>query len=123
MYIVPLNFGYEEINERGIFYFHGALEGRKIELIKAENYAGFELDTNYKLEEAAEPCGYSARFQSVIGTGKVSFIEDNMEKFHALQCIMHHNTGRNDWDFPPTMLSKMSVFKLEIEELSCKEHE
>lgn len=43
VYIVPLSFGYEEIGDRRVFYFHGATEGRKIELIRKTHYAAFEL--------------------------------------------------------------------------------
>lgn len=122
-YIVPLNFGYEENEEGRIFYFHSASEGRKIDLIKVNNKVGFELDTNYKLNEAAEACGYSASFQSIIGTGKVYFIEEIEEKIHALNCIMYHNTGKKDWEFPHSILNKMAIFKLKVDQLSCKEHE
>ena len=123
VYIVPLNFGYEECGESRTFYFHGAAEGRQIELIKAGGPVGFELDTGYELHAAKEACGYSARFQSVIGTGSVSLIEDPAEKLHALGRIMYHNTGREDWEFPLPALEKMSVFKLEVDKLFCKEHE
>ncbi|WP_343208364.1 pyridoxamine 5'-phosphate oxidase family protein [Anaerolentibacter hominis] len=122
IYIVPLNFGFEDTDGKRIFYFHGAAEGRKIDLIKNTHYAGFELDTNYKLKDAASACSYSAAFQSVIGEGRVDLIEDSDQKKHALRCIMYHNTGRADWDFSPAMLDKLSVFSLEAEELSCKEH-
>lgn len=123
VYIVPLNFGYEEIDGRGIFYFHGAAEGRKIDLIKTGNSAGFELDTNYKLATSTEACGYSAKFQSIIGTGSISLIEEEEQKIHALQQIMYHNSGKNDWEFPAAMLGKMSVIRLDVEEITCKEHE
>ena len=33
-YIVPLNFGFEEKDVKRTFYFHGAKEGRKLDLIK-----------------------------------------------------------------------------------------
>lgn len=33
-YIVPLNFGFEEKDGKRTFYFHGAKEGRKLDLIK-----------------------------------------------------------------------------------------
>lgn len=122
VYIVPLNFGFERINGQYTFFFHSAKEGRKIDLIEKEQYAGFEMDTNYKLNEAKEPCDYSARFQSIIGTGKLTFIEENDDKTYALQRIMYHNTGRDNWRFPSVMLNRVTVFKLVVEELSCKEH-
>lgn len=122
VYIVPLSFGYEETDGRRRFYFHSAGEGRKIDLIAKTHYAGFELDTNYKLNIGETACDYSARFQSVIGSGKVDFVEDTEEKKRALQLIMYQNTGKQNWDFAETMLTAVKIFKLEIEEISCKEH-
>ncbi len=123
VYIVPLSFGYEKVGEKRTFYFHGASEGRKIDLIKTGNPVGFELDTGYELHTAREACGYTAKFQSVIGTGYPSLIEDPEERIHALKQIMFHLTGKTDWTFAEEFLNDMSVFKLEVTELSCKEHE
>lgn len=122
VYIVPLNFGYTLENGKWTFYFHGAREGRKMDVISKNPYAGFELDTNYSLKEGKNACSYSARFQSVIGGGKISLIDDPAEKKAALQAIMYHNTDRTDWDFSDAMLQAAGVFKLEADELSCKEH-
>lgn len=121
-YIVPLNFGFEEEDGKYTFYFHGAKVGRKIDLIKETGYAAFEMDTNYRLNEADEACEYSARFQSVMGGGEVSFIEDLEEKKKALGRIMRHYTGQEVWEFPDKMAGATCVFKLEVDELSCKEH-
>ncbi len=121
-YIVPLSFGCADENGKRVFYFHGAREGRKIELIRRTGYASFEMDTNYRLNESEKACGYSARFQSVMGGGPVSFVEDAEEKKKALSVIMLHNTDRADWDFPEDMVKNTGVFKLEVEEISCKEH-
>ena len=123
VYIVPLSFGYEEQDDRRTFYFHGELEGRKIDLIRQTHYVGFELDTNYHLIESDAPCCFSANFQSVIGTGQIELLECIEEKAHALQCIMHHSTSKNDWNFPTAMLENVAVFKLEVDELSYKEHQ
>ena len=121
VYIVPLNFGFEA-GEAYTFYFHGAKEGRKIDLIQSSNQVGFEMDTNYLLHEADIACGYSARFQSVIGNGVVSMIDALEEKRHALSVIMEHHTGKKDWTFEDKMLEAVAVFKLEVTKLSCKEH-
>ena len=73
VYIVPLNFGYAEENGKRVFYFHSAKSGRKLDLIAGTPSVGFELDVNYALVEGEEACRHTARFQSVIGTGRVSF--------------------------------------------------
>lgn len=122
VYIVPLNFGYEKREKKRIFYFHSASEGRKIDLIKTGHAVGFELDTNYELKKAVDACGYTAIYQSIIGTGMVSLVETNDEKIHGLKQIMIHNTKKGDWVFSQNILDRMSVFKLEVKELSCKEH-
>lgn len=122
VYIVPLNFGYVKEEGKYIFYFHGAKEGRKINIIKKNPYVGFELDTNYKLKSADIACGCSAAFQSIIGNGVVTFIENKEEKRKGLIAIMKHNTGKKDWTFNDKMLDAVCVFKLIVNELSCKEH-
>lgn len=122
-YIVPLNFGWAVENGTYTFYFHGAREGRKLDLIRATGRAGFELDTGCQLHLAETACGWSAAFQSIIGEGPVSFVEDPEEKRKALTRIMAHNTGREDWDFPDAMLNATCVYRLTAEALSCKEHE
>ena len=76
----------------------------------------------YKLNEGETACGYSARFRSVIGGGKASVVEDPAEKWEGLRLIMRHLTGRDQWTFEEKMLAAAAVFKLEVEELSCKEH-
>ena len=123
VYIVPLSFGFENDGGRRIFYFHSAREGRKIDLIRGTHYAGFEMDTGYKLNEGETACDYSARFQSVIGGGRVDFIEDAEEKRRALDIIMLKKTGRGGWELDEKMVSATAVFRLEVEEISCKEHE
>ena len=121
-YIVPMNFGFNEIQGRYIFYFHSASEGRKLDLIRKTGYAGFELDTNYQLKEAKVACDCTASFQSVIGSGKIEIIEEIEEKRKGLMEVMRQSTGRTDWEFPENMVNAVSVFKLTVEEYACKEH-
>ena len=121
-YIVPLSFGFVWENGRRVFYFHSAREGRKIDLIRSGGTVGFELDTNYKLNEGDEACQYSARFQSVIGTGSVTFVEDLNGKKAALEHIMAHTAGRSGWEYPDKVVEATCIFRLEVEELACKEH-
>lgn len=123
VYIVPLSFGYEVKDNTYTFYFHGANEGRKIDLIRKAPRVGFEMDTNYMLHEADAACGYSARFQSVIGNGAVSMVSEIGEKKHGLSLLMEHNSGKRDWTFDEKMLDAVAVFKLVTEKMSCKEHQ
>lgn len=122
VYIVPLSFGCEFDGEKRTFYFHGAAEGRKIELIKRGGKVGFEMDARHSINTADNACGHSAGFVSVIGEGDVSFINDEPEKIRALNIIMSHYTGKDEWEYNPAMLKSVCIFKLEVSALSCKEH-
>ena len=122
-YIVPLNFGY--LREKGIptFYFHSANFGKKLDLIRQNQLAGFELDTNHGLSVANTACNYSFCYQSIIGSGHISIIEDIQQKKKALQVIMRHYTGTSDWDFPDQALASVIILKLVVTEMACKEHQ
>ena len=122
VYIVPLNFGYSNVDNKKVFYFHGAKEGRKIELISKTKKVSFEMDSNHELIVGKMACNYSERYQSVIGTGLISFVEDKDEKIAALNEIMFQSTWKKDWDFPEPMLNGVVVFMIEVISLSCKEH-
>ena len=122
VYVVPVNFGHAVENGRHIFYFDGAQEGRKLDLVRRNGRAGFELDTGYRLQGAGEACGYTAAFQSVIGEGPIRVVETAEEKRRGLAAIMRQATCRGDWTFPDAAVDAVCVLRLDAEELSCKEH-
>ena len=59
-------------------------EGRKVDLVRRNGWAGFELDTGYRLQGAEAACGYTAAFQSVIGEGPIRVVETAEEKRRGL---------------------------------------
>ena len=102
VYIVPLNFGYSNIDNKRVFYFHGAKEGRKIDLISKTNKVTFEMDSNHELIVGEMAWNYSERYQCVMGTGLISFVEDKEEKAMALNEIMFQNMGEKRLGFSRT---------------------
>jgi len=120
IYIVPVNYGYINDNGKYYFYFHGAKAGRKYELAKHSPEVGFEIDGNYELLKADIACNFSAKFQSVIGTGMLSLVEDNHEKIKGLNTLMKQTTSRYEWNYDDEMLNGVAVFRLDVEKLSCK---
>ena len=120
LYIVPLNYGFIYENDNYVFYFHGAKAGRKFELSKSSPMVGFEIDGEYELLQADVACDYSAKFQSVIGTGRLSIIEDYEEKIKGLNALMNHISGKSEWDYSKDMVNAVAVFRLEVDKLSCK---
>ena len=120
LYIVPLNYGFIYENDKYVFYFHGAKAGRKYELSKSSPQVGFEIDGAYELLEADVACDYSAKFQSVIGTGRLSIVEDYEEKIKGLNVLMNHISGKTEWSYSKEMVDAVAVFRLEVEKISCK---
>lgn len=122
VYIVPVNFGFVDDNGKRIFYFHGARKGRKVDLIKQNPRVGFELDTGFELWEGKYACDFSAGYQSVIGTGTISIVEEFEDKKAALIEIMSTITDNREWQFDKKMVEAVAVFKLEVADISCKEN-
>lgn len=122
VYIVPLSFGYEIKDDACLFYFHGAKEGRKIDLIGKNPHVGFEMDTGYHLNASDIACRYSAGFQSIIGNGVMAMVTDPEEKRRALALIMRHTAGKDGWTFGDHEVNAVAVMKMTVTKWSCKEH-
>lgn len=119
IYIIPINYGYS-YDEQYTFYFHGAKAGRKYELAKKTPKVGFEIDGDYTLLTGETACDYSASFQSVVGTGTLSIVENTEEKIRGLNAIMKQTTSKAEWDYSNEMLEAVAVFRLDVDKMSCK---
>jgi hypothetical protein len=120
--VVPLDFGFVEREGHYTFYFHGAKEGRKIDLIRASGWAAFEMDRGHEWVRGDRASANTSRFQCVMGGGPVTLLETAEEKREGLQAILAHVTGRDGWDIDDSALEKTAVFRLDAEEVTCKVH-
>ena len=120
VYVVPLNYGYIEENDEYIFYLHGGKKGRKYELTKDVPKVGFEIDGNYELITGDQACKHSAKYQSVIGNGKIELVDGIEEKKKALDIIMEHATGKTGFEYNPKMIEAVGIYKLTASKLTCK---
>ena len=122
VYVVPVNFGHTVEGGRHVFYFHGAAEGRKVDLIRQTGRACIEMEEGYQLKPAEQACRYTAAFRSVIAEGPAVILETAEEKRRGLAAILRQSTGKADWEFPDAAVDTVCVCKLTAEALSCKEH-
>jgi nitroimidazol reductase NimA-like FMN-containing flavoprotein (pyridoxamine 5'-phosphate oxidase superfamily) len=121
-YIVPLNFGYSYNNNQLIFYFHTAKVGKKIELFKKNPHVCIELDTNHELVSGDIACKYTYKYQSIIGFGKVEFVEDSEEKINALNHLMKHQTNSDEtFTYSPKQVEMIGVIKIVIDSFQGKQ--
>jgi len=123
-YVIPLNYGYDFEDNALTLFFHGAAEGKKIDIIKNNNNACFEIDCDTKLIEAEKACNYGYAFKSIIGFGKIAILENPNEKINGLNKIMRHQTGKEAvYDFTPDRIKNVCVYKMDVTEFTGKRKE
>jgi nitroimidazol reductase NimA-like FMN-containing flavoprotein (pyridoxamine 5'-phosphate oxidase superfamily) len=118
-YIVPMNFGLGE----DCIYLHCAAEGRKLDIIRRNDRVCFEMDLFREVVLGQSPCGCSARYESVIGFGRASIVEEPGAKRTALDRIMEHNGVKGAFIYQDDILEKTTVVRIAIESLTAKRRE
>jgi nitroimidazol reductase NimA-like FMN-containing flavoprotein (pyridoxamine 5'-phosphate oxidase superfamily) len=119
-YIVPLNFGYEFNDQTLTMYFHSALEGRKIDILKTNPFVCFEMDCSLKITKHEIPCNWSAEHESVIGCGKVIFIEDDAGRKAAMDIIMKRYGFEGVPEYNENIFKKTAIYKLVADSITGK---
>ena len=87
-YVVPVSFGAERTDGQICLYFHCAREGKKLEMLERCSRVCVEGDIFYKTETTDH--GITTRYESVIGFGTCTFLEEEAEIRHALQVLTEH---------------------------------
>jgi nitroimidazol reductase NimA-like FMN-containing flavoprotein (pyridoxamine 5'-phosphate oxidase superfamily) len=118
-YIVTMNFGYSG-GDHPSFYFHCAKEGKKIEMMRKNNFVCFELDTDHEIYSGENGCDWGMKFSSVVGYGKISLLEERESRINGLDCIMSHYSDRPKFSYDERVLSNTTILRLEIEEMTGK---
>ena len=118
-YIVPLNFGLDADEEKVIIYFHSALEGTKVDIMKREMKATFEMDCNHELQYYEDRGYCTMAYESVIGRGKIRILSEE-EKMEALKKLMAQYHKDKEAYFNPAAIPRTLVYCLEVEEMTAK---
>ncbi len=118
-YVVPLSYGYTLENGRLTLYFHGAKQGKKLDIIRGNSSAFFVIDGAVKLVSSADACSFTTEYESVMGEGTVSICGDG-EKAAALGIIMAHYAPGKVFDFPPQAVNAVEVLRFDVDSFSAK---
>ncbi len=119
-YAVPVSFGMEVKDDKPVIYFHCAPVGMKVDMLRANPNVCVEGDIFIRIEPTAH--GITARYESVIGFGKCSFVEDMDEVIHGLKLICDHYGYQ---DFPLTRckgLDRLIIGKIVLDEIYGKKN-
>ena len=118
-YVVPMNFGIGE----NCLYLHCAPEGKKIDILRESNRVCFEMDILREVKRADIPCGFTARYESVIGFGEAVLVNDPAEKRSALDRIMDHCGARGPYAYTDEILARTVVIRIDVESVTGKRRE
>lgn len=115
-YLVPMNYGYRD----GVLYFHCADHGRKMDLLRQQPQVSFCIIADPGVVAAEEACNWGARFRSVIGHGRVEFVENEADKVTALWLLMAQYSDE-EFTFPSERVTATTVFRLIIDKMVGKQ--
>ena len=115
-YVFPVNYGYKNNS----IYVHCAHEGKKINLIKKNNKACFEIEDSVKIIEDDISCNWTTKYRSVIGYGEIDFVADFEGKTEGLDVIMNqHGKLGNSYGKKP--IDRVMILKLNIKSVTAKQ--
>lgn len=117
-YIVPLNFGLDVQGEQVFFYFHCAMEGKKLDLIARDNRATFEMDCDHNFILYEERMSCTMGYASVMGHGTIETVPEE-DKYQALKILMRQYHAE-DFQFNTDMMKVTTVLKMTVTDMTAK---
>ena len=118
-YVVPLNYGYTMEEGKLVLYLHGATQGKKLGMIRANPNVFFEMECDRMPFEGKVPCQYGMVYSSIMGRGTAHIVEDAEEKKKAMSILMKTQTGK-DFSFNDRLVSIVAVIRIDVSEYTAK---
>lgn len=115
-YVVPVSFGFEVKNQQVIFYFHGAKEGYKHDLLKQDHHVCVEGDICYRFKDTIT--SVTCLFESFIGFGTATLVEGKEAK-KGLELLMEH-CGYQDHVINDKAIAYTGIYKIVINDITGK---
>jgi nitroimidazol reductase NimA-like FMN-containing flavoprotein (pyridoxamine 5'-phosphate oxidase superfamily) len=75
---------------------------------------------DHELVKTDSGCNFSMHYRSVVGTGRIFFVEERDEKIKALRILMKHYTGVDQHSFDEKKVEGTTLLRLEIDGMSGK---
>jgi len=112
-YVVPMSFGYDG----SFIFFHCALEGRKLDVLRRNPRVCVEFDILDAMIESDRGCGWGMRYRSVLVFGTAAIVEDTREKIRGLDVLLaQYSPGK--YTYPPKMLERTAVVRVAVESMT-----
>lgn len=118
-YVVPMNYGYVLEDGKLVLYLHSAVQGKKLDMIRANPNVFFSIDCDRMPFEGRVPCQYGLVYSSIMGRGTAEIVEDVEEKKLAMSLLMKTQTGK-DFTFEDRLVSIVAVIRIDVAEYTAK---
>jgi len=119
-YIVPVNFAYTVNGQEVCFYIHGAMAGRKYEMLTRNPFCSFEMDIPLEIDCIAEKKDVTMRYKSVMGKACVRFLEGEEKQQTIDAIIMARYEKTRNFEYNKAAVQKTAVGKLTVIEMTAK---
>lgn len=119
-YIVPVNFAYTVDGQQICFYIHGAMAGRKYEMLTKSPYCSFEMDIPIEMDCIVEKKDVTMRYKSVMGKCKVDFLEGEEKQRAIDNVIMARYEETRNFEYNKDSVKRTAVARLTVLELTAK---
>lgn len=119
-YVIAVHYGYRFTDEKLVLWFHGALQGHKLDLIRKDPRVCVELECDTESVDGGDiPCRYSAYYASIIARGKAIILENREDKKEGIRQLLLNQTGRN-FEINDAMVQSVAVVRIDVLEYSAK---
>lgn len=106
-------------NDKLVFYVHGALEGRKLDIIRNNSDCCVQIECDVQPFSGKVACQYGCSYYSFDGFGTAEIVEAPQEKIKAMSALMKIQTGK-DFEFNERLVSIVSVIRIECDYYTAK---
>ena len=121
-YMVALSYGMEK-NTEGIFlYFHSAIEGKKVDLLKLHPEVRFFMHQGHGVVYDEEKQSCTMNYESVSGIGLVEEVQGE-QKIHGLNLLMKHYYPTHTPSYRKQVAAITKVYRMRILSMSAKKRE
>lgn len=118
-YVLPMNYGYTLEDGQLTLYLHAAVQGRKLDLLRANPKVFFTLECDIVPFVGERPCQYGITYAAVAGKGIAEIVEDVDQKMDAMTILMRTQTGK-EFSFTEKLVSIVSVIRIRATNFSAK---
>ncbi len=118
-YVVPMNYGYTLEDGKLTVWLHGAIRGRKLDVIRKNPKVFIEMECALQPFDGDIACRYGLSYSSLMGRGTAEIVEDVEQKKLGLKLLMKTQTGK-DFEFEGKMTTIVSIIKIECTQFTAK---